>query len=112
MVNISSYFRSFHDASVALAVGSSCYLGMKALGNKKYTYAPHLGKTLIATSALASLYFAGFFEKDGFFNRYVGLGIPIPGMGGMKISLETENIKNLYGNISQLTTDFFKRRIL
>lgn len=107
-MNVSKYLTNFSDSAIAFGVGASCYIGMKALSNKKYTYAPHFGKAFLGTSAIASLYFAGCFKKDSLFNQYIGASIPIPQLGGIRAGINIETIKEISRNISQVAQDNFK----
>lgn len=108
MEKLSRCLANFNDSAIAFGVGASCYIGIKAIGNKKYTYAPYVGKAFLGTSAIASLYLAGCFKEGSCFSKYIGAGIPIPGLGGMKLSLGIGNIKDLSNNVYKLAQDNFK----
>ena len=76
MEKLSRCLVNFNDSAIAFGVGASCYIGIKALGNKKYTYAPHVGKAFLGTSAMASLYLAGCFKEGSCFSKCASENCP------------------------------------
>ena len=74
--------------SQSFGIGVSAYIGLKILKNPDLKKSTHwldsysrqalLGKSCISASAIATLYFSGFLERDSFFCKNFGFGFQPP----------------------------------
>jgi hypothetical protein len=110
MISISNYLQNFRlmesQSFRALGVGASCYVGLKIL-KSKHELAPYLSKSIVMTSAIATLHFGGLLEKDGLIRNCVGAGFNIPGMGTLKIGFSANDVILATQHISQAAKDQF-----
>jgi len=100
------------EAVTAFGIGVSCYLGRKAL-NSTHKWAPEAGKSVLAISGLAMLHFSGVIGKNSPLNEWVGIGVPIPGLDGLRVNLNIKTMKSLSYRIYQVAQEnfnhFYKR---
>jgi hypothetical protein len=99
MMTLTQIIRS--DGFKALGIGASCYLGLKNLKGK-HTYSKHLGKALILSSVIATLYFSKLFEKNSYLSEWFGLNIPIPGLDGACIGINIDTLKSISARVSKV----------
>ena len=100
------------EAVTAFGIGVSCYLGQKAL-TSTYKWAPEAGKSALAISGFAMLHFSGIFGTKSRLNELVSIVVPIPGIDGLRLSLNITTMKRLSYRIYQVAQEnfnhFYKR---